>query len=142
MAVSGTYYVKMWIPNPALVHGGGEEIPGKHEAPGGPRQPPAEKPRVLVELKDYGSPEKDFFEGEMTFHFTANPDGTLSGDADGTPIHCGYYTEDRYFKVDFSAGPGRWEIVAKIDEEGYIEGIISVGGGKGFPNLVYGKKLD
>ena len=64
MAVSGTYYVKMWIPNPALVHGGGEEIPGKHEAPGGPRQPPAEKPRVLVELKDYGSPEKSKTSGK------------------------------------------------------------------------------
>ena len=142
MAVSGTYYVKMWIPNPSLVHGGGEGCPGNHEGPSNPKQNPIEEPRATVELKDHGSPGKDFFEGEMTFHFMPNPDGTLSGDADGTPIHSGYYTGDEYFKVDFSAGPGRWEIVAKIDEEGYIEGIISVGGEKGFPNLVYGKKLD
>ena len=36
----------------------------------------------------------------MTFHFTPNPDGTLSGDADGTPILFGYYTGDEFFKVD------------------------------------------
>ena len=80
-------------------------------------------------------------EGEMTFHFTPNPDGTLSGDANGSPINFGFYPGDEFFKVDFPAGPGRWEVWAKVDAEGYIEGMISVGGNKGFPNLVYGRRI-
>ena len=27
-------------------------------------------------------------------------------------------------------------------KDGYIEGMISVGGNKGFPNFVYGRKID
>lgn len=145
MAISGTYFVKMWIPNPTLVHGpdfqGGPptgDPPAGAPAGGPPPAPPAPQ----VPLKDYGAPGENFFEGEMTFHFTPNPDGTLSGDANGSPINFGYYTGDEYFKVDFPAGPGRWEIWAKVDKEGYLEGMISVGGGKGFPNFVYGKKVD
>ena len=71
----------------------------------------------------------------------AQPDGTLKGTADGTPINFGYYTGDEFFKVDYPAGPGRWEVWARVDKDGYIEGMISVGGGKGFPNLVYGRKV-
>ena len=146
MAISGTYCVKMWMPNPALVHGagdppGGPDGSGDPGGPGGPGGPPAEPPKPAVELKDHGAPCENFFEGDMTFHFAPNLDGTLSGDAGGTPINSGYYTGDEFFKVDFNAGPGRWEIIARVDTDGYIEGLISVGGGKGFPNLVYGKKL-
>ena len=141
MSVSGTYYVKMWIPNPALVHGMGEP-PGGPVTPGGPVAPNGSAEKMpAVELKDHGTPGENFFEGEMTFHFTPNPDGTRSGDAGGTTINSGYYTGDNFFKVDFNAGPGRWEVAARIDSNGDIEGVISVGGGKGFPNLVYGKKI-
>ena len=149
MAISGTYFVKMWLPDPKLVHGpdfqggppaGGPPPEGMPEGgPGGP-PPGGEKPQV--ELKDYGEPGHGAFEGEMTFHFSPNEDGTLSGDADGSPINFGFYTGDEFFKVDFPAGPGRWEIWARVDKDGYIEGMISVGGNKGFPNFVYGKKLD
>ena len=143
MAISGTYFVKMWIPNPTLVHGpdlqGGPPAGGPPEGAGGP---PPTPPAPQVELKDYGQPGENFFEGEMTSHFTPNPDGTLSGDANGSPINFGYYTGDEYFKVDFPAGPGRWEIWAKVDKDGYIEGMISVVGNKGFPNFVYGRKVD
>ena len=150
MAISGTYFVKMWIPNPTLVHGpdfqGGPPAggPPAGDPPAGAPAggPPPTPPAPQVPLKDYGTPGENFFEGEMTFHFTPNPDGTLSGDADGSPINFGYYTGDEFFKVDFPAGPGRWEIWAKVDQEGYLEGMISVGGGKGFPNFVYGKKVD
>lgn len=138
MSISGTYYVKMWLPNPALVHGMGEP-PSSPGGPGGPAEAPEKAPAIA--LKDHGIPGENFFEGDMTFHFTPNPDGTLSGDAGGTPINSGYYTGDSFFKVDFNAGPGRWEIAARVDPQGDIEGVISVGGGKGFPNLVYGKKL-
>ena len=71
----------------------------------------------------------------------AKPDDA-SGDANGTPINFGFYTGDEFFKVDFPAGPGRWEIWARVDNEGYIEGMISVGGNQGFPNFVYGRKVD
>ena len=149
MAISGTYFVKMWLPDPKLVHGpdfqggppaGGPPPEGMPEGgPGGP-PPQAEKPQV--ELRDYGQPGHGACAGEMTFHFTPNPDGTLSGDADGSPINFGFYTGDEFFKVDFPAGPGHWEIWARVDKDGYIEGMISVGGNKGFPNFVYGKKID
>ena len=112
---------------------------GHEGAPAG--RPPPTPPAPQVELKDHGVPGENSFEGEMTFHFTPNSDGTLSGDAGGTLINFGYYTGDEFFKVDFPAGPGRWEVWARVDAEGYIEGMISVGGNKGFPNLVYGKKL-
>lgn len=148
-AISGTYFIKMRLPDPKLVHGpdfqagppaGGPPPEGGPEGmpAGGP--PPA--PPAPEGLKDYGEPGWGSFEGEMTFHFTPNPDGTLSGDANGSPINFGFYTGDEFFKVDFPAGPGRWEVWARVDKEGYIEGMISVGGNKGFPNLVYGKKLD
>lgn len=62
MSVSGTYYVKMWIPNPALVHGmgestGGPAAAGGPTAAGGPAAPgcAAEK-KPAVELKDHGTP--------------------------------------------------------------------------------------
>ena len=80
MAISGTYFIKMWLPDPKLVHG--------PDFQGGP---PA------------GGPP---------------PEGMPEG------------------------GPGRWEVWARVDQDGYIEGMISVGGNKGFPNFVYGKKLD
>ena len=153
MSISGTSYIKMWIPNPSLVHGpdfqGGPPAGGPPVgdptagAPGGAGANNASNEAAPnVQLKDYGTPGENFFEGDMTFHFTPNPDGTLSGDADGTPILFGYYTGDEFFKVGFQAGPGRWEVWAKVDAEGFIEGIISVGDGKGFPNFVYGKKCD
>ena len=44
-------------------------------------------------------------------------------------------------KVDVPAGPGRGEIWLRVDGEGNAEGMVSVGGGKGFPNLAYGKKV-
>ena len=148
MAISGTYYVKMWLPDAKLVHGPdfqpgpppGEMPAGGPPPGGGPGGPPGGA-KPAVELPDHGVPGENSFEGEMTFHFTPNPDGTLSGDADGSPINFGFYTGDEFFKVDFPAGPGRWEIWARVDKDGYIEGMISVGGNKGFPNLVYGKKL-
>ena len=99
-----------------------------------------EKPQVT--LKDHGTPPEHFFEGEILFDFEPQPDGTLKGTADGTPIHFGYYTGDEFFKVEYPAGPGCWEVWARVDKNGDIEGMISVGGGKGFPNLVYGKKID
>ena len=139
MAISGTYFVKMWIPNPTLIHGTPSDEPAGVGRP--PSGAPEEKPNLSIPLKDYGTPPENFFEGEMTFHFVPNADGTLCGDAGGTPINSGYYTGNEYFKVDFNAGPGRWEIIAKVDDEGYIEGLISVGGGKVFPNFVYGKKI-
>lgn len=143
MAISGTYYVKMWLPDAKLVHGPDfQPGPPPGEMPeGGPGGPPGGETPV-VELPDHGVPGENSFEGDMTFHFTPNPDGTLSGDADGSPINFGFYTGDEFFKVDFPAGPGRWEIWARVDKDGYIEGMISVGGNKGFPNLVYGKKID
>lgn len=148
MAISGTYYVKMWLPDAKLVHGPdfqpgpppGEMPAGGPPPEGGPGGPPGGA-KPVVELPDHGVPGENSFEGDMTFHFTPNSDGTLSGDADGSPINFGFYTGDEFFKVDFPAGPGRWEIWARVDKDGYIEGMISVGGNKGFPNLVYGKKL-
>lgn len=139
MAISGKYYIKKWLPNPTLVHG--PDFQGG--APGGPAggPPPAvEKPQV--ELKDHGVPGENFFEGDILFDFEPQSDGTLKGTADGAPINFGYYTGDEFFKVDYPAGPGRWEVWARVDKDGYIEGMISVGGGKGFPNLVYGRKID
>ncbi len=150
MAISGKYYIKKWLPDAKLVHGpdfqpgppAGEMPPmpegGMPGGPGGPDGPA--KPQV--ELKDYGTPGENFFEGEMTFDFEPQPDGTLKGTADGSPIHWGYYTGDEFFKVEYPAGPGCWEVWARVDKDGYIEGMISVGGGKGFPNFVYGKKID
>ncbi len=146
MAISGTYYVKMWLPDPTLVHGLDFQAgpPAGGPLAGGP--PPEEVSPLptapQVELKDYGQPGHGAFEGDMTFHFTPNPDGTLSGDANGSPINFGFYTGDEFFKVDFPAGPGRWEIWARVDREGYLEGMISVGGNQGFPNFVYGRKID
>ena len=135
--IKGTYFVKMWLPDAELVHGPLVIDPSEpHEDP----PPPPKTPDV--KLKAYGLPGWGAFEGEMTFHFTPNEDGTLSGDANGTPIHSGYYTGDEFFKVDFPAGPGRWEIWARVDAEGFIEGMVSLGGGKGFPNFVYGKRVD
>lgn len=153
MAISGKYYIKKWLPNPNLVHGpdfqggpptGGPPpeggMPGGPGGPAGGPPPAATKPQV--EMKDYGEPRHGAFEGDMLFEFEPQPDGTLKGTADGTPINWGFYTGDEFFKVDYPAGPGRWEIWARVDENGYIEGMISVGGNKGFPNFVYGRKID
>ena len=150
MVISGTCYIKMWLPDEKLVHGPDFQPgppPGEMPpmgGPGGPEGapaggPPPTPPAPQVELKDHGVPGENSFEGEMTFHFTPNPDGTLSGDANGSLINFGYYTGDEFFKVDFPACPGRWEVWARVDAEGYIEGMISAGGNNGFPNLVYGK---
>lgn len=155
MAISGKYLIKKWLPNPTLVHGpdfqggpptggpaGGpppEGMPPMDGAPAGGPPPAAPKPQV--QLKDYGEPRHGAFEGEMLFDFEPQPDGTLKGTADGTPINWGFYTGDEFFKVEYPAGPGCWEVWARVDENGDIEGMISVGGGKGFPNFVYGKKV-
>ena len=154
MAISGKYYIKKWLPNPKLVHGpdfqGGPPTGGPPPegmppmgGPGGPAGgPPPAAAKPQVEMKDYGEPRHGAFEGDMLFEFEPQPDGTLKGTADGTPINWGFYTGDEFFKVDYPAGPGRWEIWARVDENGYIEGMISVGGNKGFPNFVYGRKVE
>lgn len=172
MPVTGKYFIKKWIPNANLVHGegfnpggpggdapggpggpggsGGPGGPGGPGSPGGPGGPPPEAPDTApsVALKDYGKPGENFFEGEMTFELESVPlkegidAGTLIGTAGGNPINSGYYTGSEFFKIDYPAGPGRWEIWARIDEDGNVEGMVSVGGGGGFPNFVYGKKTD
>ena len=38
--------------------------------------------------------------------------------------------------------PADIEVWARVDKDGYIESMMSVVGNKGFPNFVYGKKLD
>ena len=148
------YYIKMWLPDPTLVHGpdfhggppaGGpppEGEPGGPPPEGGPGGPPPAAAKPQVELKDHGTPQGSFFEGDITLNLIPQPDGTLQGDADGDPINFGFYTGDEFFKVDFNAGPGRWEIWARVDAEGCVEGMISVGGNGGFPNLVYGRRID
>lgn len=149
MSISGTYYIKKWIPDPKFVHGddfnpggpGGPGGPVDPGGPGGPSGPPVNTEKSRVELPDYGKPCKGFFEGEMTFVFEAQPDGTLKGTANGAPINFGFYTGDEFFKVDYPAGPGRWEIWARVYKDGNVTGMVSVGGG-GFPNFVYGKKID
>lgn len=113
---------------------------GPEGAPAG--GPPPTPPAPHVELKDHGVPGENSFEGEMTFHFTPNPDGTLSGDANGSPINFGYYTGDEFFKVDFPAGPGRWEVWARVDAEGYIEGYDLCGRQQRLPKPCLRKKLD
>lgn len=150
MAISGKYFIKKWLPDPTLVHGpdfqGGPPTGGPEGGPGGPGGPAGGPPPVVekphVELKDHGTPPEHFFEGEILFDFEPQLDGTLKGTADGTPINFGYYTGDEFFKVEYPAGPGCWEVWARVDKDGYIEGMISVGGGKGFPNLVYGRKVE
>jgi len=145
VAVSGTFYLKKWMPNADLAHGkmDGDSPPGS-PPPGGPpgNLPPGDKPTALsVELADHGTPGENYFEGDVTFVFEPQEDGTLQGTANGTPIVYGYYTGDEFFKVEYTVGPGQWEICARVDRDGNVEGIISVGNGKGFPNLCYGKKL-
>lgn len=139
MAIQGKYYIKMWLPNPTLVHG-----PDFQPAP--PPKDGAAAPVVSetpnVKLKDHGKPDENFFEGDITLNLIPQPDGILVGDANGSAINYGFYTGDRFFKVDFPAGPGRWEIWAQVDQAGDVEGMISVGGNGGFPNLVYGKRID
>ena len=71
----------------------------------------------------------------------ARPDGTLKGTANGDPINFGYHTGDKFFKVDYPAGPGRREIWARVDKDGDVTGMVSVGGGGGFPNFAYGRKI-
>jgi hypothetical protein len=133
--MSGTYFIKKWIPEPRLVHGDDfHPVP----PPGGP---PPGAPTMQVDLPDYGKPCAGFFEGEMTLVLEAQPDGSLKGTANGDPINFGYYTGEEFFKVDYPAGPGRWEIWARVDQDGNVTGMVSVGGGGGFPNFAYGKKL-
>jgi hypothetical protein len=153
MPISGTYFIKKWIPEPRLVHGEdfhpvpphGFEGLGGPGGPGGPSGapggPPPGAPKWEVDLPDYGKPCEGFFEGEMTLVLEAQSDGTLKGTANGDPINFGYYTGDEYFKVDYPAGPGRWEVWARVDGDGTVKGMISVGGGGGFPNFAYGKKI-
>ena len=143
-------FLRAGLPDPTLVHGpdfqGGPPTGGPEGGPGGPGGPAGGPPPAVekphVELKDHGTPPEHFFEGEILFDFEPQPDGTLKGTADGTPINFGYYTGDEFFKVEYPAGPGCWEVWARVDKDGYIEGMISVGGGKGFPNLVYGRKVE
>jgi hypothetical protein len=141
----------MWMPDPSLVHGAGdgapaggpppEDGPGGPPPEGGPGGPPPGGPKPQVDLKDHGIPGEHAFEGDITLNLIPQPDGTLLGDADGDPIHWGFYQGD-FFKVEFAVGPGCWEIWAHVEPNGDVEGMISVGGGKGFPNLAYGKRLD
>lgn len=166
MPVTGTYLIKKWIPNAALVHGegfnpggpggpgGGPDGPGGPVGgPGGPGGPggapggaPDDAPAVL--LRDYGEPPENFFEGEMTFELESVPMregldiGELRGTAGGNPINSGYYTGSEFMKIDYPAGPGRWELWARIDKDGFVEGMVSVGGGGGLPNFAYGRKLE
>lgn len=134
MAIEGKYYVKKWIPNAELVHKDQPPMPKRTDEPERPA-PPA------VELRDYGTPPENFFEGDMTFDFVACPDGILKGTANGEPILSGYYTGDTYFSVEYKAGPGQWHISAQVDKDGFVEGIVTVGNIGGFPNLCYGRKL-
>lgn len=134
MAIEGKYYVKKWIPNGELVHKDQPPMPKRKDEPPHP-EPPA------VTLRDYGTPPENFFEGDMTFDFVPGPDGVLEGTANGEPILSGYYTGDDYFTVEYKAGPGQWHISAHVDQDGYVEGIVTVGNNKGFPNLCYGRKL-
>lgn len=136
MAVSGRYYIKMRLPDPRLVHGEDFAPP-----PGGGAPPAMPSDDVQIQLADHGAPGEDYFEGKMLFDFAAEPDGTLTGTADGAPIHWGYYTGDEFFKVEFPAGPGCWEVWARVFPDGTLEGMVSVGKGGGFPNLVYGARL-
>jgi hypothetical protein len=149
MSMSGTYFIKKWIPEPRLVHGDdfhpappsgfeGMGGPGGSDGPGGP--PPGAR-TIQLDLPDYGQPREGFFEGEMTLVLEAQPDGTLTGTANGDPIHFGYYSGEEFFKVDYPAGPGRWEIWARVHEDGALTGMVSVGGGGGFPNFAYGRKI-
>lgn len=182
MSISGTYYIKKWIPESNLVHGEGFNPGGPGGGPGGPGGPggmpegmppmggpggpggPGGMPEGMppmggpggpapagpqVELKDYGQPPENFFEGEITLKLEAHPQkeglntGTLTGTSDGDPIKFGFYTGDEFFKVDYPAGPGEWEIWARVDKEGYVEGMVSFGGGGGgFPCFCYGRKID
>lgn len=143
------YYIKMWLPNPTLVHGpdfqggppAGGPPAGGPPLEGGPGGPPPAPPKPQVTLKDHGVPGENFFEGDITLNLIPQADGTLKGDADGAPINWGFQNGE-FFKVDFPAGPGRWEIWARVDSEGDVEGMISVGGNGGFPNLVYGKRIE
>jgi len=134
MAISGTYYLKKWIPNAELVHT--DELPRPKRTDEPPRPEPPK-----VELKHYGVPGENFFEGDVTFVFAPQPDGSLRGTANGEPIVSGYYTGDEFFTVEYKAGPGQWHITARVDPEGFVEGIVTVGNLKGFPNLCYGRKL-
>lgn len=140
MSISGTYFIRKWIPDPRLVHGEGFKPvpPPDRDGPGGP--PGAGEAQIHVDLPDYGKPCPDFFEGEVTFVLEARPDGTLAGTANGDAIHSGFHTGEEFFTVDYQAGPGRWEIWARVDERGDVTGMVSVGGG-GFPNFAYGKKI-
>lgn len=145
MPVTGKYFVKKWIPNANLVHGDGPSGGGP-DGPGGPGGPGDAAPAVV--LKDYGEPPENFFEGEMIFELESVPMkdgldiGVLKGTAGGNPINSGFYTGSEFFKIDYPAGPGRWEIWARIDKDGFVEGMVSVGGGGGTPNFAYGKKID
>ncbi len=143
MSLTGQWVIKMWVPQARLVHPEMFDADGNMIAP--PPPPPTDRPIAPpmpeVTLKDYGQPTGDFFEGELLLDLVAQPDGTLTGTAGFDPIYSGYYTGDEFFKVDVPAGPGRWEIWCRVDAEGNAEGMVSVGGGKGFPNFAYGKKV-
>lgn len=136
MAISGKYYIRKRIPLPTLVH------PEMADNMKDMDISKMNAPMPDFELAVPGPITEHFFEGEMIFDFDPQPDGTLKGTAGGDPINSGFYTGDEFFKVDYPAGPGRWEIWARVDSDGNVSGMVSVGGGKGAPNLVYGKKLD
>lgn len=141
MSISGTYYLRKWIPDPVLVHGPLDPAQLAKDGPGGPSGPGGPGGHKCdVEVKDYGRPPKHFFEGEMVLQLEGQ-DGKLTGTANGAPIEGGYYTGDNFFKVTYHTGPGLWEVWAHVDDQGYIEGVVSVGNGGGFPNLAYGRKL-
>lgn len=136
MSIAGTYYLRMWLPDPILVHGPLDPADG---GPGGPGSPGGGW-KSDAKLKAHGRPPEHFFEGDVVLTLEGE-NGKLKGTADGEPIEGGCYTGDSFFKVTFHAGPGLWEIWARVDAAGDVEGIVSVGHGGGFPNLAYGKRI-
>ena len=135
MSISGTYYLKKRLPDPKLVHGPDFDPSGFDPS----TLPVVEKPQVS--LPDHGPCPADCFEADVLLVLEARPDGTLTGTADGSPITWGYYTGDEFFKVAYPAGPGAWELWARVGPGAGVEGMVSLGGNGGFPNLAYGVKL-
>ena len=64
MAIEGKFYVKKWIPNAELVHTDQPPMPKRKDEPERP-VPPA------VELRNYGTPPENFFEGNFESEWKA-----------------------------------------------------------------------
>ena len=135
MAISGKFLIKKWLPDPRAVHGQDFDPSGFDPADA----PQVERPAVT--LPDHGAPRHGAFEGDIILDLQPRSDGSLTGTADAVPITWGWYTGDEFFKVAYPAGPGAWELWARVDAAGRVEGMVSLGGSGGFPNLAYGVKL-